>query len=311
MSSADRVGHLRHVNVAMGIHGNAMRRNELARPLALFVGPEAADQVALQIIDGDAVSQARGVIYAPHAVEFPHVDMLPPQHHRIGPMDIIPHGDEGALRIKELDAVSLAVHDIDLLVLVNGDIVRPDELAGINARAPPGKFVLACTRIHVDTGVAIAIGHVDVARARPDSGRRWPVERFAAPLVSRGVTFADFQHLVAVRGKLLDRMNAIVRHQQGTIMGDIQSMGTGAKVPLAEGAAVVALAVKHQDRVRTAGENVDSVLRINGDSDATRESKVPRYFKKVLSILQHSDWKAVIVMVHNHDERTCSPTLIA
>jgi hypothetical protein len=83
-------------------------------------------------------------------------------------MDIIPHGDEGALRIKDLDAVRLAVHDIDLVVVVNGDIVRPDELAGINTRASPGKFVRACPRIHVDPGVAIAIRHVHFASARSD-----------------------------------------------------------------------------------------------------------------------------------------------
>src|SRR5262245_16738401 len=122
-------------------------------------------------------------------------------------MDIIPHGDERALWIKDLDAVRLAVHDIDLLVGVNGDVVWPDELAGINAWSPPGKFVLAGPRIHVDPRIAIAIGHVDVAGARPDRGRRWPVERFTAPLCRWGVTFADFQELIAARGELLDCMN--------------------------------------------------------------------------------------------------------
>ena len=51
-------------------------------------------------------------------------------------------------------------------------------------------------------------------------------------------------------------------------MGDIQSMGTVAKVPLSEGAEVVSLAVKHQDRVLTSGENVDIVPSINGDPGA-------------------------------------------
>ena len=51
-------------------------------------------------------------------------------------------------------------------------------------------------------------------------------------------------------------------------MGDIQSMGTVAKVPLSEGAEVGSLAVKHHDRVLTSGENVDIVLRINGDAGA-------------------------------------------
>jgi hypothetical protein len=45
-------------------------------------------------------------------------------------------------------------------------------------------------------------------------------------------------------------------------------MGTVAKVPLSEGAQVVALAVKHHDRVLTTGEYIDMVPRINGDAGA-------------------------------------------
>ena len=54
-------------------------------------------------------------------------------------------------------------------------------------------------------------------------------------------------------------MKAIVRHPQGTILGDIQAMGTVAKVPVAEGAEVVALAVKHHDRMLPAGETLASI----------------------------------------------------
>jgi hypothetical protein len=55
-----------------------MRGNELTWSFAFFLGTEATDHVALQIIDRNAVSQAWGVIYTSHAVEFPHVDMLSP-----------------------------------------------------------------------------------------------------------------------------------------------------------------------------------------------------------------------------------------
>jgi hypothetical protein len=48
-ASADRVGHLNHLNVTMRIYGFAVRSNELAWPLALFLGTEAADQVNFQI----------------------------------------------------------------------------------------------------------------------------------------------------------------------------------------------------------------------------------------------------------------------
>src|SRR5689334_18249692 len=51
-------------------------------------------------------------------------------------------------------------------------------------------------------------------------------------------------------------------------MGEVQAMSPVAKVPLAKGAKVVALAVEHHDRVLTAGEHVDIVLRINSHTGA-------------------------------------------
>src|SRR5262245_12219454 len=80
-------------------------------------------------------------------------------------------------------------------------------------------------------------------------------------------------------------MNAVVRHQQGTILGDIQAVGTVAKVPLAEGAQVVSLTVKHHDRVLTAGEDIDIVPNIHGDSGAFLKGEARGQLAPALDIL--------------------------
>jgi hypothetical protein len=68
-------------------------------------------------------------------------------------------------------------------------------------------------------------------------------------------------------------------------MGDIQAMGTVTKVPLSEGAEVGSLAVKHHERVLTAGEHVDIVPRIHGDAGAFVKGDARRQFAPALDIL--------------------------
>ena len=96
------------------------------------------------------------------------------------------------VQVVPLTSSSGRLYPSEAVVLVNGDIVRTDELARINARATPGKFVLARPRIHVDARVAIAVGHVHIASAWPDRRRRGPVERVATPFFRGRVAGADF-----------------------------------------------------------------------------------------------------------------------
>ena len=61
--------------------------------------------------------------------------MWPPQYTIASrSVDVAPHGQEAAVGIEQLDAVALAVNDVHPLILVEGDVMGSDELAGVDAR---------------------------------------------------------------------------------------------------------------------------------------------------------------------------------
>src|SRR5258707_899322 len=83
----------------------------------------------------------------------------------------------------------------------------------------------------------------------------------------------------------MDRMNDVIGHEQGTIVRNVKAMGEVAKVSLAEGAEVVALAVEHDERLLGPREHVDVVLRINGHTGAFMERDARRQRTPALDIL--------------------------
>ena len=117
--------------------------DELSAALALVLVAEHADAVAVEVVDADTVAEAGGIVDAAHAVQLADVDVLAPEDHGVGAVDVAPHGDEVALGVEDLDAVALAVNDVDPVVAVEGDVVRADELPSVDARARPRR---TCTR---------------------------------------------------------------------------------------------------------------------------------------------------------------------
>jgi hypothetical protein len=63
-------------------------------------------------------------------------------------------------------------------------------------------------------------------------------------------------------------MDAIVRHQQRAIVGDIQAVGAVTKEALAKRAQVVPVAIKDHERVLSTGQDVYLVLGIYSDPRA-------------------------------------------
>src|SRR5688572_24868059 len=143
VASTDGVGHLSHIDIAVGIHGDAMRCYKLSGAFSFFRRAETADHLAFEIVDGNAMAQARCVVHTAHAVQFTHIDVILPQDHGIRPVNIVPHRDVGALWVKELDAVTFSVDHIDGVVTVHCDVVWTDKLPGVDAGTPPGALVLA------------------------------------------------------------------------------------------------------------------------------------------------------------------------
>ena len=87
-----------------------------------------------------------------------------------------------------------------------------------------------------------------------DSSGCGTVEGFSAPAGRRVVPLADFKQLGAVGAELLNGVDAVIRAEQGVVMGNVQAVGTvGAEVPFSEGTDVVAVPVQYDDGLFTTG----------------------------------------------------------
>jgi hypothetical protein len=100
-------------------------------------------------------------------------------------MLIVPPRLVFAVAVEHLHAMVFSVGDTDKNVGVGGDVMHNVELAGIGAGLAPAHDQFAIRAEHVDAGVAIAVGNMDLALRRQ---RRVgaAVERLAAH-VRRGL----------------------------------------------------------------------------------------------------------------------------
>src|SRR5579864_2914538 len=99
--------------------------------------------------------------------------------HAVGPVQIVPLRLPFAVAVENLDAMVLAVGDVNPAVGVTANIVRDVELAGVGAGLAPGREELAARRVFVDAGVAVAVGDVEEVALRRQSGVGAAVERLA------------------------------------------------------------------------------------------------------------------------------------
>src|SRR5262249_61736912 len=95
------------------------------------------------------------------------------------PMHVDPLRLELAVAVEYLDAMVLAVGDVDPAVSIAADVVRDVELTGIGTRLAPRAEQRAVRRELVHARVAVPVGHVDVALRR-ERGVRAAMEGLAA-----------------------------------------------------------------------------------------------------------------------------------
>src|SRR5712692_8048105 len=155
-------GHLAHVDVALRVHRDAVRRREVAGSARLGPAP-AREHAALGIEDAhppgprlrDGPLTTRGLARVP--------PQLGDEGAALGVEDEVgrtlgvrPLAQILALGAEDLDAIVLAVADEDPAVGSHGDAVGQIERAGARARHAPGALALARRREAVDTAVAVA-----------------------------------------------------------------------------------------------------------------------------------------------------------
>jgi len=153
------------------IQRDAVRREEVAGLEARAVlAAEPGNAAAPGVDDGQARTQIRRIEVDRHAgAEFAddEIRMLAAAAmQRAGPMQIVPLRLILAIAVEHLHAVVLAVGDIDPAIGIGDDVMDDVELAGVGAGLAPGLDQFSVRREFVHAGIAVTVGHVDVALRR-------------------------------------------------------------------------------------------------------------------------------------------------
>src|SRR5947208_10990506 len=81
-------------------------------------------------------------------------------------MHIVPLCLVLAVTVKNLHAMILSVSDVNPAVLIGADVVNDIELTGIASGFAPREKQLSIGRVFVHAGVAVTVGHINVALGR-------------------------------------------------------------------------------------------------------------------------------------------------
>src|SRR3984893_8151929 len=223
---------------------------------------EADENISVRIADADlrglAVVFLLGNVVI--AVLAPR-DVVRPAH--AGPLAQVV-----AVRREYLDALVRPVGHVQLALRVEGDAVRQVGLAPPMAPRAPRLDEPSVARKAVHAGVAVAVGHVNVAVGvgdhfcrvieRPRRALRQPVGDMAG--IGMDAALTELQEGLAVQGeRFRDRVGAI--GGVDNIVDDFQTMRIGDRAA-APGAQVLPLPVEYHHRGILALEYVNPILRI-------------------------------------------------
>src|SRR5919197_401982 len=231
--------------------------------------------------------QAGRVVHPRHAVEFADEEVpLGIQTDAVWPMDVVPHGDEPAVGIEYLDAMGLAIGDVDAIVFVDDDVMRTDELARVDARFAPRQDMPAIGGEFVDADITVAVGDVQVCGDTRHRHVGGAVKGFALPFGCRLVGTAQGHQMLAFRGEFLNGVQAIIHAIDGIVGADMDAVRPLAEQLLTERPQEVTVAVEDADRVLTPIEDIHVVLGVHRDASYIDEGPTRRQLLPILNGLK-------------------------
>src|SRR5262245_39662688 len=126
-----------------------MGRNERAWTLVAAIVTEPREQLPALVENTDTRSEIGPIPIAEllSRRQFGNIEAFPrfgaAQAQATGPVEVVPLGFVSTISVEHLDAVVLAVGDVDIAVGVATDVMHDVELSGSGARLTPGGEELA------------------------------------------------------------------------------------------------------------------------------------------------------------------------
>src|SRR5215469_6676716 len=272
------------IKVASRVNAHSVRTDECRGSQPSMCIAKAAQQSALMVDDADARPEIGAVAVDRHRrPEFADVaDRVPEIIHveAARPVQVVPLRLVFSVAVEHLDAVVLAIGDINPAVGVGAYVVHDIELAGAGAGLAPRHQQFAVGREFVNARIAVTVGDVDLA-FRGERRVRAAVKRLTAH-IGRGLAGdADLEQQFAVERALAHEMSAVIGQIDRVVWPHMDAVRPRI-LPLTPRAQEISVTVEHDDRVLPAREAVDVVFAVDRDRGDLLERPALRQFRPVL-----------------------------
>lgn len=248
-----------NVDGAVFVDGNAVGHLELAGGGSF--GAEAVEDLALEAHDEDFVGSAVG----------DEKTIVGSDVHSIGGK-AAEEADEFSILIEDLDAIVLAVADVDEPFGIDADGVREIELGFAGPLFAPGEFEFPISIGADDAGIAVAVGDEDVAILRKgDVGGLIEV----ACVCSFDIAFSEGEERFPGGVEFDDGVVLVVGRPDRALRVAAQAVG-GVEEVGAEGADEFPFGCQHEDRCLAAVEDEEVALAVHFDAGDGAEFEVGR-----------------------------------
>src|SRR6266511_3918112 len=244
-----------------------MRRDKLSRLLAGANVAEARQSLACLVVDVDSIAEIwRFFIHTQSWPELPDVAyrifFCIVHVERAGTMHVVPLRLVFAVAVENLNAVILAIRDVDPTFLVGANVVHDVELSGIGTRFSPRQQQFAVRRIFMHARIAVAVRNINIALGR-EGYMRAAIKRFAALIGRRLSRNSDRQKNFSIQGAFADRVIAVIGQKNRLLRSD------GRAVRPLENAVPprpqqITIAVEDDHWMFAAGETIDLIFVIHG-----------------------------------------------
>src|SRR5947208_10935088 len=208
-------------------------------------------------------------------------------------MQVLPLGLELTVSIEDLDAVVLAVSNIDPAIGVTADVVNDVEFAFAGAGLTPRQHTLSVGRVFVDPRIAVPVRDIDIALGRQRRVRT-AMKRLAAHIGRRLARHAELQQDFAVERDLAHKMSTVVGEEHRIVRCYVDAVRTRV-LALTPRSQEVAFAVEHHHRMVSATEDIDIVVAVDPDPADLLELPAIRQLRPV-----GIDLISIVAASHDH-----------
>ncbi len=291
MTAPNRVGNLRHVDVATGVGTNSVGGDEVPRSGTLTLVSKTDQHPAAHIHDCDPAGFILLDLPAPIGAlsrdppQLRNIDQAVPDAEAGGSLHVCPLFDELPRQAENLDSIVFPVSHENALVGKHPDVVGQVELTGAGTGFAPGLNQFPVGGEMMDAGIAITVRNIQVAvggncNAGRAVERGTAVGNALAPLlfvvsgIGRHTGCPKDHQLFSIGGELADGVITIIYGVHRSIWSEPDAVGSRSKDPLPPSGHESPILFIYDHPGIAARDEVDAVFGVHPCTDAVQVFEV-------------------------------------